>query len=183
MAAAPAPKPAAEEAAPAPSTPASAPSGGGLRPWLPVIANIILMPVMAYMTVMFFIMPKMKDGHAAKGEASTSHQADPAKEGKQKITHPLSSKVLVNVAGTMGTRYLLANITLVGSNPELKALAEKNDAEMRDAAASALSVKTINDLEKPGSRNLIRAELISVFNNILGQGVITDIYLTEFAIQ
>jgi flagellar basal body-associated protein FliL len=39
------------------------------------------------------------------------------------------------------------------------------------------------DLEKPGVRNLIRAELISGFNNILGANMVQDIYLTEFAIQ
>ncbi len=162
-----------------------APTGGGIKPWLPLIANIVLMPVLAYGTVTFMILPKMSvNRHVSSSEAGTPAKASqPERDGKQKVAVPLSAKVLVNVAGTMGTRYLLANITLVGTNAELKALAEKNDAEMRDAAASALSIKTINDLEKPGARNLIRAELISVFNNILGQGVITDIYLTEFAIQ
>ncbi|MGH7973851.1 MAG: flagellar basal body-associated FliL family protein [Limisphaerales bacterium] len=39
------------------------------------------------------------------------------------------------------------------------------------------------DLEKPGARNLIRSELISGFNNILGGPLVQEIYLTEFAIQ
>jgi flagellar FliL protein len=177
----PAPEPPPENGAPA--NPGSA--NGGIKPWLPLLANIILMPVLAYATITFLVLPKIGAAQPAKHAASAASEAaaQPAHEGKQKFSAPLSAKVLVNVAGTMGTRYLLANITLVGTGPDLKTLAEKNDAEMRDAAASALSIKTISDLEKPGARNLIRAELISVFNNILGQGVVSDIYLTEFAIQ
>ena len=60
---------------------------------------------------------------------------------------------------------------------------EKNDPELRDAAAGVLCTKTINDLEKPGIRNLVRTELMAVFNSVMGKGVITDIYFTEFAIQ
>jgi flagellar protein FliL len=174
-----------KEAAPAPK------SGGGIQPWLPLILNLVLMPVLAYATVSFLILPKMKAGaetpaaHAESGKGEEKGGAHSTKEGgsKGKLTLPLGGKVLVNVAGTMGTRYLLANLTLVSSNQELKVLLEKHDAELRDAAASTLSVKTIGDLEKPGARNLIRTELISVFNNILGEGTVTDLYLTEFAIQ
>ena len=34
-------------------------------------------------------------------------------DGKPKVTVPMN-KILVNVAGTMGTRYLMTSITLVG---------------------------------------------------------------------
>jgi len=176
-----APEPAAEPS----GAPAAAPVGG-LKPWLPLLANLVLMPVLAYATVNWLILPKMLTGAPSlrvEAKSNPAPQTTKPGEGKDKISVPLGAKVLVNVAGTMGTRYLLANLTLVGTNPELKALVEKNDAELRDAAAGALSVKTISDLEKPGARNLIRAELISLFNNVLGQGTVTDLYLTEFAIQ
>ena len=96
---------------------------------------------------------------------------------------PLSAKVLVNVSGTAGTRYLLAQLTLVGTHAELKDSVEKSDAQLRDVASSVLSAKTIADLDKPGSRNLIRTELISAFNGVLGEGRVKEIYFTDFAIQ
>jgi flagellar protein FliL len=184
-----APEPAAEKA----PAPAAAPArAGGIQTWLPTLVNLLLMPVLAYATIHFLILPKMR----ASAMNVSATEAGPAavddktatangKDGsaKKKTTIPLGSKVLVNVAGTMGTRYLMASLTLVSSNPDVKALVDKNDAQLRDSAASTLSVKTISDLEKPGARNLIRTELISVFNNILGDGAVSDIYLTEFAIQ
>ena len=186
----------AESAKPAPEPPAerttaAAPeaAGGGLQAWLPLAANLVLMPVLAFATFHFLILPQLRATHT-DGEPSAvtnGHTDEKSGTGSGKaggqLTLPLGGKVLVNVAGTMGTRYLLAQLSLVSSNPDLKALMEKHDAALRDAACSALSVKTIADLEKPGARNLIRTELISVFNNILGDGAVSDIYLTEFAIQ
>jgi len=121
-------------------------------------------------------------GAAESKESETSHK-DPKSKGKSKFSAPLSSKILVNVSGTLGARYLLANLILVSSNKDLKSIVEEHDEQLRDAAAGALSSKTIVDLEKPGARNLIRTEMIGLFNTILGKGVVQEIYLTEFAIQ
>jgi flagellar protein FliL len=177
-------EPAPEKSAAAPPAP---PASGGLKAWLPLLANLLLMPVLAYGTVHFLVLPKVyaRTPAGASGESSKKEGgAHGTKEaGKQKVMAPLSDKVLVNVAGTMGARYLLARITLVGSNPELENLVKKNDMELRAETANALSVKSITDLEKPGARNLIRTELVSLFNNILGENLVNDIFLTEFAIQ
>lgn len=171
--------------------------GGGIKPMLPLILNVVLMPVMAYVMTVFVLLPKMKsDGatvHARAGtdsaESAGGH-GEAAKEehggkhgGGGKTSVPLSAKVLVNVSGTAGTRYLLAALTLVGTHAELKESVEKSDAQLRDVASSVLATKTIADLDKPGSRNLIRTELISAFNGVLGDGRVKEIYFTEFAIQ
>lgn len=181
---------------------AAAPAPSGVKAFLPLIANLVLMPVLAYAMTAFVLVPNLakktgggeehsaaeassgahgeEKGHGGKGGAGESK--DPV-TGKTKISVPLSKKTLVNVSGTMGTRYLLAEFILVGTGSNFKHLVEKSDAELRDAAASALCVKTISDLEKPGVRNLVRTELITIFNSILGKGAVSEIYLTEFAIQ
>lgn len=181
----------------------AAPSGGGIKSMLPLILNVVLMPVMAYVMTVFVLLPKINSANVSAqarsesgehGEASAGGHGEPAKEehgssggkhggGGGKNTVPLSSKVLVNVSGTAGTRFLLAALTLVGPSAELKDAVEKSDAQLRDVAASVLATKTIADLDKPGSRNLIRTELISAFNGVLGEGRVKEIYFTEFAIQ
>jgi flagellar FliL protein len=179
---------------------AAAAASGGFKAYLPLLVNIILMPALAYAMTAYVLVPKLapKAGAAASeappseahgaaadshgGKADAAHGNEPV-TGKTKVSVPLSKKTLVNVSGTMGTRYLLAEFILVGTGPNFRAAVEKADAELRDAAASTLSAKTIGDLEKPGIRNLVRSELITVFNAILGKGLVTEIYLTEFAIQ
>ena len=92
-------------------------------------------------------------------------------------------KVLVNISGSLGMRYLLASLTVVGTDAEFKAKIDHNRDRLLDLASSTLSAKTIADLEKPGARNLIRTELLSAFNTALGQGYVQEIYFTEFAVQ
>jgi flagellar basal body-associated protein FliL len=122
-------------------------------------------------------------GHGEKSKAGGESSKGGHGGGKEKSIVPLSTKVLVNVSGTAGTRYLLANISIVGSNASLKEHVEKSDAQLRDVAMSVLGVKTIADIDKPGARNLIRTELVSAFNGVLGDGMVKEIYFTEFAIQ
>jgi flagellar protein FliL len=186
---------AANQAAPAqPAQPAA--TGGGIKAWLPLIITVVSMPLVAFGTTKFLILPKLQ--HAAAGSvASTSETPAATSESKKteetkseghgggskgKTTVPIT-KILVNLSGTMGTRYLMTSITLVGNTPDFKGKIEDNKDQLLDLATSTLSSKTISDLEKPGARNVIRSELISVFNNALGGPVVQEIYITEMAIQ
>lgn len=188
-------------------------TSGGFKAWLPLILTVLLMPVLAYGMTLYVLLPKVQHALAsaepteAGAPAAESSKADPGKAehaaaaksaataktattakaakeaaGKPKISVPLS-KVLVNVSGSMGTRYLLATMTLVSSAPNFKEKIEGSKDQLLDLAANTLGSKTIADLEKPGARNLIRTELISVFNNAIGEGIVQEIYMTEFAIQ
>ncbi len=174
-----------DEAAPAPAPKAASP--GGLRAWLPLLATVLAMPALAYATTQFILLPKIKQAMTQSGGAEESSGVSKDKEGvsangKEKILVPLP-KILVNVAGSMMTRYLTMNVTLVGTGADFKDRIAKNQAQLQDLANGALMTKTITDLEKPDSRNIIRSELLTVFNNALGGPVIQEIYITEQAIQ
>ena len=90
---------------------------------------------------------------------------------------------MVNVAGSQGTRYIVAGLTLVGTGPDFEGKIKRGDDQIRDLASNILCAKSISDLEKPGARNLIRSEMLSVFNTALGNGLVQEIYLTDFAVQ
>ncbi len=192
-----------EGGAAAPASPPEAVGGAsGFKPWLPLVITIIAMPALAYSLTTFVLLPKLKEAMTATF-ASESGETAGAGEGKSikkartertssevskgegpggKINIPFG-KVLVNISGSQGTRYLLTTFTLAGSGADFKTKVEENKDHLVDLASGTLSTKTIADLEKPGMRNLIRSELISVFNNALGKGVVQEIYFTEFAIQ
>jgi len=173
-----------EEAAEAPSAkPASPP--GGFGAWLPLIITIFLMPALAFGVAQYVILPQLQKGLGIKtATASFPGPSEPKKESaNSKQQSVLMNKMLVNVAGTMGARYLLVSISVVGTGSDFKDKMDSHDAQLRDMACGALASKTLADLEKPGARNLIRSELITGFNNILGDSVVQDIYFTEFAIQ
>lgn len=187
----------------------TAPAKGGAAAWLPLIVMLVGMPAMAFVMTNYVLLPKLKaelgggGGHeeAAKPEKSDGHA--PAKsdgghgggkeaksggkeasggKGGPRITYQLN-KVLVNVAGSAGARYLIANYTLVGSSADFKTKLDERKDQMLDVAIGVMGTKTIADLEKPGARNLIRNELMAAWNSALGGNVVKEIYITEFAIQ
>jgi flagellar FliL protein len=183
-----------ETAESAESNPAPAKSAGAWKAWLPLIVTVATMPLLAFATTRFVLLPRMQRalGQAslpAAAEAVTETPASDAKpaasaapQGKTKILVPMN-KMLVNVSGTMGTRYLMTSITLVGNTPDFKSRIEDNRDQLMDLATGTLGSKTIADLEKPGVRNVIRSELLSVINNALGAPLVQEIYITELAIQ
>jgi flagellar FliL protein len=173
----------AEDAAP----PAPAKSGG-IGAWLPLVITIVLMPALAFGVAQYVILPQLQKGLGIKTESSSSSSSGNSGESHKespgaKQESVLMNKMLVNVSGTMGARYLLVSISVAGSTSDFKDKMTEHDAQLRDMACGALATKTLADLEKPGARNLIRSELISGFNNILGDSMVQDIYFTEFAIQ
>jgi flagellar FliL protein len=167
----------AEEAAPAAS-------GGGLKAWLPLILAIVLMPALAFGMTKFVLVPQLQKSLGIVDEHGATAGEKPKKGAEGKKTSVPFPKLLVNVAGTMGQRYLLVSVTVVGTGgEEFKKKMEEEDAHLKDMAMGSLMTKTLADLEKPGSRNLIRTELINGFNSILGDNCVQEIYITEFALQ
>ena len=178
----------AEEKKPDAAAPAeAAPKGGGMGAFLPLILAVVLMPVIAFGMTKFVLVPQLRESLGIK--ETTEAKGKGEKSGKkEEKTSVQFGKVLVNIAGTMGSRYLLVNITVVGKGGEefKKKFVEegsKSNPELMDAAGTILRQKTLTDLEKPGAANLIRTELINSFNNILGDAVVSELYLTEFAVQ
>jgi flagellar FliL protein len=163
------------------ATPAPA---GAMKAWLPLIVSIVLMPALAFGMTKFVIVPQLQKSLGIK-ETADKGAGDKAKKSSdaKKMNVPFN-KLLVNIAGTMGQRYLLVSLSLASTGgEEFKTKLAENEAPLRDMAMGTLSTKTLADLEKPGARNLIRTELINGFNNILGDNSVSEIYITEFGIQ
>jgi flagellar FliL protein len=164
------------------ATPAAAASGG-FKAWLPLIVTMLLMPALAFGVAQFVILPQLQKGLGIKAGEGAASSGGKKEAGADKQEAVVMNKLLVNVADTMGARYLLVSLSVVGNTSDFKQKMMDHDAQLRDMACGDLATKTLADLEKPGERNVIRNELITGFNNILGDSVVQEIYLTEFAIQ
>lgn len=132
-------------------------------------------------------------GHGGEAAAEKKEEA-PAGHGgghgggeagavKGRSQAPLN-KLMVNVAGTSASRILMASLIMVSATPDFAGTVKAHEAQLRDTACGILGTKTITDLvEKPGARNLLRSELITAFNGVLGGSTVQEIYFTDFAIQ
>lgn len=179
-----------ETPAAAAPAPAAGKKGGGS--WLPLIIVIVAMPALAFVSTKFLIVPQIHQalggGHATEASAgAASHGGGGGGGGGHgkaaTATRAFFNKMIVNVAGTMGTRYLLTSLTLVGEGAAFPTKVDERRDQLLDLVTATLRNKTITELEKPEAQNQIRAELLAVFNDVLTETPVKELYLTEFVIQ
>lgn len=180
------PAKAAETASPIAPAAAPAPSGG-LSAWLPMIAAIVLAPAITWGTVEFVLIPRLRKQLSApiaetSGEAAAKHGKE-GKEGKEGETPNYEfQNVVVNLNGTMGTRYLKTSFLVTG-DAGIKAAFEGNKPKLTDVTLNVLSSLTLADLEQPGAKNVIREKLVAAYNQALGRKVADQVYFSDFVIQ
>jgi flagellar protein FliL len=192
-AAAAAPAAKAEAGAPVAAPVAAAPRSG-LKAWIPAIAALVLAPVATWATVEFVLVPRLQKKLAEPLPAAEAHPAEAAsahgghgkegKEGKESGAPNFEfQNVVVNLAGTMGTRYLKTSFLVTGTDPGIKAVFESNKPRLTDVTLNVLSSLTLADLEEPGAKNVIREKLVSAYNQALGRKVAEQVYFSDFVIQ
>jgi len=152
-------------------------------------AAVVLAPVLSLAVAQFVLLPRLAkqlaNPDAAPAAAAAAPQ--PAKEGDKKgkgapPTYEFTN-VTVNLAGTMGTRYLKASFIVTGTDPALPALFEANKAKLTDVTLNVLSALTLADLEEPRSKNVLREKLVGAYNEIFGHKVADQVYFSDFVVQ
>jgi flagellar FliL protein len=191
----------AEGAAPAPK------QGGALKTWLPVILAVIAAPAASFAVAQFVLLPKLQAKLAAPAEAGAAeahgapaekaHAKKEKKEEKKKEGHGGKEEggggggdtyeftnVVVNLSGTMGTRYLKTSFVVTGAEPDtIKEAFEENKARLQDVTLGVLSSLSLADLEEPGAKNVLREKLVSAYNQALGHRIAEQVYFSDFVVQ
>ncbi len=190
-----------DTAAPAPAPAAAAPAAasGGAKAWLPVAAALLLAPVATWATVEFVLVPRLQkklaapaQGAAAEAPAEAAHGsghgAKDGKEGKEGKGAGGPSyefaNVVVNLAGTMGTRYLKTSFLVTAAGGvDIKTIFENAKPRLTDVTLNVLSALTLADLEEAGSKNIIREKLVNAYNQALGKKIADQVYFSDFVVQ
>lgn len=91
--------------------------------------------------------------------------------------------VIINPAGTGGSRFLNATIVLEFTDSELEAEITEKSVQVRDALVNILVSKTILELDGSQGRENVKQEIKEVCNTILKKGKIRSVYLPSFIFQ
>jgi flagellar FliL protein len=184
----------------APSAPAKR---GGIGAWIPVILAIVLAPVATWATVEFVMLPRLQKkiatagteepaeaAVASEGHGAPKHGGKEGKDGKGGKESAAGAgyefqNVVVNLAGTMGTRYLKTSflVTPAAKDTDIKAIFEGSKPRLTDVTLNVLSSLTLADLEEPGAKNIIREKLVMAYNQALGKKIADQVYFSDFVIQ
>ncbi len=153
-------------------------------PWLGIGLAIVLIPLASYALTEFVLIPRIKEAMREPG-IQVTHPTD-ALSGQlaQPPAHVYEVKgIIVNVAGTMGTRYLKISFQAAGSRQGLEAAMTRNRAAILDGILGILATRTLPELEEAGARNALRHALREAINDVLGQPLVEELYFTEFVVQ
>ena len=169
---------------------------------MPLLAVFVLMPALAYGLTQYVVIPKLRASlptatasadpgalPAKKVEKSEASAAPKKAEGESKKGGEAAEAsfefkdVIVNLSGALGTRYLKTSFTVAGSDPRVADTVKNDRQKLLDIAIGVLSARTLNDLDNPNAKNVLREELIAKFNHALGVEIIEEIYFSEFVIQ
>lgn len=163
-------------------------------PIIALVLAVVLAPAVTWAVSTIFIIPQMRAAITAEDDGSGHTEAKKEKKesgghgGGEEGGDALESNsykfeaLVVNLAGTMGTRYLRVSFIVQGED-DLHDEFATNEIPLRDAALNVLSSLSLADLEEVGARNFIRERLVRSFNETLGASVANQIYFLDFVVQ
>jgi flagellar protein FliL len=166
-----------------------------IKAWIPALAVIALAPAASWALTQFVLLPRLEkkltlaapaDGAVAADAAPAAPSAGDKKDAKGTPIAPPTYKfdnMVVNLAGTMGTRYLKTTFIVSGSDPKLEADFEDKKAQLTDVTLNVLSSLTLADLEEPGAKNVLREKLVNAYNQALGSKIAEQVWFSDFVVQ
>ncbi|RKY72775.1 MAG: hypothetical protein DRP97_00090 [Candidatus Latescibacterota bacterium] len=146
-----------------------------------ILGAVVLEVVLAYFLVTKIIAPQMR----------AAVQQTPLEEEGVKKSRTIGKiyeikDIIVNPAGTDGTRYLNTTVGLEVENDQLIAELESRMPQIRDSLIDILVGKTIEELDGVEDKRLLREEILTRINDLLPEtknGKVAHVYLIDFVIQ
>lgn len=90
---------------------------------------------------------------------------------------------IVNLLSQGGRRYLKVSISLEMTTPNLENELNAKRAPVRDIIIDILTSKSIDDISTTRGKERLKEEIVQRLNEILVDGKIRNIFLTDMAIQ
>ena len=125
--------------------------------------------------------PAKVEAKAEGGHGEEGHGEAKAGEGTSTI-YPLEP-FIVNIYDGQEIRYLKVKVEFelatAQSRPELDAKV----APLRDAILILLTTKTMQEVQDPQGKNLLRDQILDAVNKIIPPRKVTKVYFTDFVVQ
>lgn len=183
-----------------PEAPAgAAPAKGDKMPLIALVASLVLAPALTFAVAQFVLIPALKAELNPDAEHTEEHAEEASAEHGEEGGHGgghgekgesvgdaksyAFENMVVNLAGTMGTRYLKCSFVVTGRDAGLRSAFESRKVQLTDVTLSVLSSLSLIELEEAGAKNLLRERLVNSYNQALGKALAEQVYFSDFVIQ
>jgi flagellar FliL protein len=125
-------------------------------------------------------------------EAATTEDKEKSEEGghgekgekKAGASVQMMENLVLNPAGSNGTRFLMASVAAEVKDDKVKDEMAGRDAELRDAVLRILGERTVDQLADMSLREALKKELIDSLNSKLqSKTAVKRVYFPQFVIQ
>ena len=153
---------------------------GGMLKWIIIAVALIALGVGGYFGYTMFFASSGDD--AASEEAAQDGAGGEALEDLEGQLVPLPT-FLVNLADPLGRRYLKLSVEVEVRDEEAAASLTKYEAKVKDTLLLLLSSKTLDSLSTMKAKVELKQEIADRLNQIIGNGSVLRVYITEMVIQ
>jgi flagellar FliL protein len=133
-------------------------------------------------TAIFFVLTKMVASSGTEGTHSDSTANAKKEEAVVKTVYVIKD-VIVNPAGTNGTRYLMVDVGLEVSSPKAEEQLAKNETQVRDGLNTLFAKKTLSELEGGSMRDSLRNQVKREITRLVPEVTLLNVYFRKFIIQ
>jgi len=126
--------------------------------------------------------PISADSAKALAEAAAAKaEGGEGKAGEKKVIKV--ENVIVNPAGTNGTRYLMASFGIEVGTAETEKKLTENEVQVRDRITSVLQSQNLAFLTAPWARDSVKSKVAEALREITGPKASIKVYVPQFVIQ
>jgi flagellar protein FliL len=180
-----------EQSAPAPAEAATAQKLPIKKLIMFGVPLLIVQLAVVYFLITKFIAPSPQ----VSGGTEAQHSGEKSAEGKEGHGSAKAGEegseakiyvvkdLIVNPAGTNGTRFLLTTVGFEVTTAEALKELEAKDVMVRDALNTILTSKELTTIVNIEGRESIRKEIETKVGGILRGGALTNVYFSKFIIQ
>ena len=147
--------------------------------------NIIISVILAFCLIgggLFVWKAGLISKFSGKKAKAQTEKADASASNEIGAIYELET-FIVNLAGGAGNNYLKVKINLEMDKATLKDEIDKRLPQFRDSILTLLSGKTYQEVKTLEGKSQIRIEIITMLNQYLKTGKVTNIYFGDFIVQ
>jgi flagellar protein FliL len=172
------------------TTEAAPPKGkSSLKLMLILIASLAVGGSVGFLAIGPVVGSKMAAPAGDAGEHGSEGKDKKAKGGGHgggaEAESPLYNieNLVVNPAGTQGTRFLVVSIAIQITDGGDAAVLKERDPEVRDVLLHLLSSKSIDQLSNLVSRDSLKADIRLAVEGVIGEGTVAKVFVPQFVLQ
>ncbi len=124
------------------------------------------------------------DSASAEGhEGATAHGGEAAEAGEGEKQMIELSNIVVNPAGSQGSRFLMATVAVTVADEAGEKVLRAHEIEFKDKVVTILETLTMAQLSAPGARDSLKLRIATAAGTIIGAKVPVKVFLPQFVIQ